>query len=409
MTLRWSTFESFPGNTSSETLIAWRPCPLCGHLEDRSVYQYDAFQFYMDDAAGPKRARVRTARCVHCNTLFMNPAYSPVGFDRLFAEAGASYGSHIGSRHAEQAAWLTSRGLLDAGAVVLDAGCYDGAFLGALSPAVRRIGVDVDRAAIERGRAQRAGVEFVLGDFERFTPPAAPSVVTMFHVLEHLPRPAEVLRRVRAVAAPDAALVVEVPILENGGTNDINGFFSVQHLTHFSRHTLEAVLQAGGWQTQERDEQPGYNGCRVLARPALTPPCAPLGDPGDVARSHELVATFHTAHAAAAHRAASVPPDEPCVIWGGGAHTEVLHQVTSFFTACPSRPLAIVDSDPLKQGRTWRGIPIQCPAEASSADWTRTWLLVSSYGGTGAIAAAARSLGVPAERIVTLYETVRTY
>mgnify|MGYP000380287711 CR=1 FL=1 len=37
----------------------------------------------------------------------------------------------------------------------------------------------------------------------------------MFHVLEHLPRPVEVLRKLRSIAEVSTRLVVEVPVLEN--------------------------------------------------------------------------------------------------------------------------------------------------------------------------------------------------
>jgi hypothetical protein len=65
----------------------------------------------------------------------------------------------------------------------------------------------------------------------------------MFHVLEHLPDPVSVLKRLRDHAHNSTRLVIEVPILEKGQTNDIHGFFSPQHLTHFSKKTLDNVLK----------------------------------------------------------------------------------------------------------------------------------------------------------------------
>ena len=61
----------------------------------------------------------------------------------------------------------------------------------------------------------------------------------MFHVLEHLKNPLETLINILKSAHQTTYLLIEVPILENGFTNDINGFFSAQHLTHFSRQSLK--------------------------------------------------------------------------------------------------------------------------------------------------------------------------
>jgi hypothetical protein len=83
--------------------------------------------------------------------------------------------------------------------------------------------------------------------------------------------------------------------------------------------------------------------------------------------------------------------------------------VTPFFHANPDRRYLIVDSDPLKQGRTWRGIPIADPAFLRTVDWSDNALIVSSYGSQTAIVHAAGQLGVPRKRMVTLYDSLRVY
>ena len=90
-------------------------------------------------------------------------------------------------------------------------------------------------------------------------------------------------------------------------------------------------------------------------------------------------------------------------------HLEFLYQVTSAFSRLPSRQLAVVDSDSLKQGKSWRGLHIHPPAAIAGTDWENTKLLVSSYGGQEDIARAAGELGVPNDRIVRLYDEVRVY
>jgi len=179
----------------STALMERRPCPVCGSERDRSIFNLDQFQFYCDSADVPKRADLREAQCLDCLAIFLNPCYSRYGYEVLFAEAGCSYGS-TEAHCRRQIEWMQSKNLLRPGSRLLDAGCFEGAFLARLPEHVTRIGVDIDEPAIQRGRRALAesGVELILGDFESFRLDQGVDVITMFHVLEHLPRPVQVLR-----------------------------------------------------------------------------------------------------------------------------------------------------------------------------------------------------------------------
>ena len=340
----------------------------------------------------------------------MNPCYSPFGFSVLFAEAGQSYGA-TAARPAEQLAWLESRGLLQPGNRVLDVGCYDGRFLANLPSGLNKVGVDIDAPGIDRGKHAygKDNIEFIHGDFENFNyRSSGPDTITMFHVLEHLPRPVVVLEKLRSIATDATKLVVEVPILENGKTNDINGFLSVQHMTHFSRGSLRNALHLGGWKILEWVEMPDYNGCRVLA--TRSDERVPLrAAPEDVGRLHDYMAYWYRALVSVEEKLASTSEGRKFIIWGAGAHTEFLYQTTSLFHPNADRNYVLVDSDPLKHGRSWRGIPISSPVSLKGMNWSDMHLLVSSYGGQESIAKAAIEIGVPEDKIVRLYDRVRVY
>ncbi len=403
--IAWARPDSFHGNFTSAALTTPRPCPVCGGANSRVVTSLRDFQFYTDSAEVPKLVDINQCQCLDCLALYTNPCYSEYGFEVLFAEAGCSYGTSA-ERYAERVRWLAKRGLLKPGTEVLDVGCYDGSFLSRLPEEVGRVGVDLDAPAIGRGRARygRREIEFIVGDFETFRPDGAPDLVTMFHVLEHLPRPVSVLANLRSVAHSGTRIVVEVPILEDGGTNDINGFFSAMHMTHFSRRSFENTFLCAGWRITERIEQPnpGYNGYRILAEPGEAARTVE-GDTKDMALLHQYLSSWHGA-LKAANEALERCGDAPCcVIWGGGLHTEFLYHTTSFFHADRKRRYVIVDSDPLKHGRTWRGIPVYGPRILSGMDWRQSVLLISSYGSQEAIRSEARKLDVPEERIVAIY------
>jgi hypothetical protein len=405
----WSRLDTSAGTPTAADLVTPRRCPVCECAEDRTLLVFDDFQFFTDAPDVSKRVTLRDAQCRHCDAIYLNPCYSERGFHTLFAEAGQSYGSSEG-RPQEQIDWLAGHGFLAAEKVILDAGCYDGRFLSRLPANLRRYGVDIDAPAIERGRRLYcdAGIELICGDFEAFVCPVAPDVITLFHVLEHLPRPVEVLRHLRELAHAGTRLVVEVPVIEQGLTNDINGFLSVQHMTHFSRHSLDNTLGRAGWKINEWFQASGYNGCRIIAEPGESI-FAVTGEIADQAAAHAYLAQWHANLAQVHARLVAAPLWPRLVIWGAGLHTEFVHQVTPLFHLLPEREYLIVDSDPLKQGKRWRGIPILAPAALAELPWDTTGLFISSYGSQAAIAADALALGVPEARILRLYDHIARY
>jgi len=409
MNIEWASIDACCGNFTSTELAAYRPCPVCGSINSRIVTEFSDFQFFSDSNQQPKRLDVKENQCLDCFALYLNPCYTQFGFKVLFAEAGRSYGSTDG-RQQEQIKWLDDHGLLKANTLILDAGCYDGQFLASLPDNVQKVGVDIDLPAIELGRKRYhdKGIEFIYADFERFNSDRAPDVITMFHVLEHLADPLHVLRNLRTNAHSNTNLVIEVPIVENGTTNDINGFFSVQHMTHFSKKSLSNCLNRAGWKIKQGHEKPGYNGYRVLAIPSV-PDDNIVGDPEDTQYLYEYLSAWYQALENANRRTGNVQGFEKAVIWGGGMHTEFVYQTTNLFSVDKNFRFIIVDSDPLKHGKTWRGITIYHPSVLRKIDWMKTCLVVSSYGSQEAIVCAARDLAVPPGRIVRLYDELRVY
>ena len=387
-----------------ESYMEWRPCPICGGERHRPLIEFSDFQFY-SDASVPKRVNIRQVQCLHCFGVFMNPVFTSQGFAVLFAEAGASYGS-TPSRHAEQLGWLRRRDLLRPGMTVLDIGCYDGAFIGKLPAGMKGIGVDIDEPAIERARRrfEETSHRFIYADFEAVEVSDPVDLITMFHVLEHLPRPVEVLERLATLAMPRTRLLVEVPVVENVIYGDVCGFLTVQHLTHFSKASLHNVMSRAGWHVLSAEPMDGYNGFRVIAEPAgRTDPQPEAGDlelyTRYLSRWYEAVAALETRL-----RRSTAPR---CILRGGGLQTEYLFHVTSLFAG--DRKFLIVDGDPLKQGKTWRGIEIVGPDCLASIDWRDTQIVLSSYSHQEAMREEAQALSIPAQAVVSLYDRILRY
>src|SRR5262249_62266640 len=111
-------------------------------------------------------------------------------------------------------------------------------------------GIEVDEAAA--AKARRFASELYVGDL--LSAPFAAGrfdVVSAFHVLEHVPEPVAVLRRLLQWLAPGGILIVEVPNAGGLGAAMFgkawSGLELPRHLSHFSPVTLRrAAEQAGG-------------------------------------------------------------------------------------------------------------------------------------------------------------------
>lgn len=404
----WNKIHQSIDGVASLALTNYRPCPVCSKVDSNVVFELSDFQFYTDSAEYPKRVDVRVHMCRGCHALYQNPCCSEYGFSVLYSEAGCSYGSKEG-RPGEQIDWLQQRNLLKNGMIAMDAGCYQGDFLGLMPNNIKKIGVDIDAPAIELGRRiyGQEKIEFIHGEFESFVYRGEPpDLITMFHVLEHLPRPVAVLKKLHQLSHSETRLIIEVPILENGITNDINGFFSVHHLTHFSRGSLENCFIKAGWRIVEWTEGRDYNGCRVVVAPERGITGEVKGFAQDIGLVNAYLKGWHSSVLEVENKINVIPNSESIVIWGAGSHLEFLYQRTSLFSSGAGHKFRLVDADSLKVGRKWRGISIENIDAIVAVNWSNTRLLISSYGNQPEIERNAVAAGVPAQQIIKLYDYV---
>lgn len=410
--IKGKLIDSFVGGHSSSALTHYRPCPLCHSVRAKTVFYLDDFQFFSDSSQLPKRVDIKQQLCLDCSTLFMNPAYSTYGFEVVFQEAGLSYGGSERTYH-EQVSWLKRKNLLAPGSLILDVGCYEGKFLSMLPKETKCIGVDIDEMAILRAQEKNGSsrIKFECGNFENYLHEKQADTITMFHLLEHLPDPVRVLKQLLKNAKNNTRLVIEVPILEQGLTGDICGFFSVQHLTHFSIRTLHNCLLKSGWIISEEYACENYNGYRVIAIPNLSLKDNASTDcpANDIAALNKVLSNWHQSIIAIEEKISNLHNVDKLVIWGGGQHTESLYQTTSLFRKFKSVEIIIIDLDPMKQGKTWRGVPIYDPSVLNEINWHNTKLVVSSYGSQNVIIKDALGFGVPDHVIVKLYDEVHSY
>jgi SAM-dependent methyltransferase len=137
--------------------------------------------------------------------------------------------------------------------IAVDLGCGIGETAVALSNAGFSVtGVEESTKTIAFLKQQYPSVEwinqsildFAAGNGGRF------DVVTLFHVLEHIPHPENAIRLVDRLLRDDGVIVIEVPDVE-GGLARLSGkkwgYFVRHHVNYFSARSLQNLMRQFGY------------------------------------------------------------------------------------------------------------------------------------------------------------------
>lgn len=127
---------------------------------------------------------------------------------------------------------------------LLDVGTGAGAFL----EAADRSGweaLGVEPSAIARQTAQKKGLN-VVGAIEELNASKKFNVITLWHVLEHLPDLTVTIRKLKSMLAPKGYLIIAVPNYKSYDAQHYKHFWAAydvpRHLWHFSRETLPPLF-----------------------------------------------------------------------------------------------------------------------------------------------------------------------
>lgn len=134
---------------------------------------------------------------------------------------------------------------------VLDFGCGNGGFLDIAARSARNVaGIELETALqpsySERGLRVFPHLEGAIESGEKW------DVITAFHVVEHLPKPAEILRELSSLLIVGGEIIIEVPsandaLLTLYGNSPFQNFtYWSQHLYLFNAETMKRLIEKAG-------------------------------------------------------------------------------------------------------------------------------------------------------------------
>lgn len=135
---------------------------------------------------------------------------------------------------------------------ILDVGCGDGSLLKFLKElGWETYGIELQGSASRYAR-EVLGINVFSGRLEEANyPEESFDIITLLHVLEHLPDPSAILRRSHTLLRKNGLLLIEVP---NFGSFEAHifrskwvGISAPLHLYHFTPSTLQMILRRCGY------------------------------------------------------------------------------------------------------------------------------------------------------------------
>ena len=226
----------------------WTPvesCPLC----ESDSGQHRPFATHMAGSTA-----IRYVLCERCGLVFQSPQLTREALDRHY-RLEYHQRSHSQERDPQKDRWVQERRAEHLARVLrrhqprprrhLDVGSSSGILLKAFSREFGSEAFGVEPGESDRAEAVAAGVR-VVASIDQIPRQAAGTfdLVTLIHVLEHLPDPIGTLRLIRQEwLAADGLVLVETPSLY-GHTS-----FELGHLVAFSEQTLRGALSAAGFET----------------------------------------------------------------------------------------------------------------------------------------------------------------
>ena len=276
-------------------------CGICGGKAGEFLYSATDVNFRTTDE------RFSVVRCTACGTSqtvprppehslgrFYPPSYYPTG-----GYSRAYYRRRIQPSQRDKLAIVLR---FRQSGTLLDVGCGAGFFVReAAERGFSAQGIEFSREAVEFGMRE-GDIRLTEGDLLHTPfPDSSFDIVTLWHVMEHLPRPVETLKRIRSLLKPGGILVAAVPNFDSLQARFFRGrWYHLEvprHLYHFTPGTLRRLLDAGGFNVlAENQHSPEHNWAGILG--SLVPLVAPNGSyPGRLVR---LVAGRPLARGAAA-------------------------------------------------------------------------------------------------------------
>ncbi|RDI48163.1 class I SAM-dependent methyltransferase [Aquicella lusitana] len=246
---------------------------------------------------------------------------------------------------------------------LLDIGCANGELLrcfAALAPHWKMVGFEIDDKCRQEVESIPGVEAFASGSLDKLDKPF--DLITLMHVLEHLPDPKQWLKDLHRLLNPDGLVLIQVPDPKKNPYN----LLVADHCSHFIMSDLVSIAQQAGYEVVAQSESWVLREFTLLIRPLPSRGTESSSSENQAGALKQLaddkVATYPANAVQWLHDIVrlvkSFPNDKPRGIWGTAIAATWLYSLmdheVDFF----------VDEDASRIGQQHLGKPIYHPDTA---------------------------------------------
>jgi len=243
-------------------------CPLCSCLKITQVYDCHRY------IGKSQKIQITVGQCENCGFVFNSNRLSDDELKDYYQNSlhasgqvyrDTSSGSHYPILHAERANFLKNSINIDDAGLFIDVGCGSGGFIEAARkelPQFEYIGLDPSENAVNI--CNEKGIKVFpkyLEELDLHNEDV--SIISAISVLEHTTDPSALLKSCVDKLKVDGILYLEVPNMLEPELQ-LTGFFNLEHVVHFTPHTLVKLLREVGFKYFKIDKST-KNTIRIVA------------------------------------------------------------------------------------------------------------------------------------------------
>jgi 2-polyprenyl-3-methyl-5-hydroxy-6-metoxy-1,4-benzoquinol methylase len=380
-----------------------RSCPICKNTNVEFLHT----QKFELPTGHPLADGYEVAACVHCGFVFADTAVSQADYDRFYTEHSKYEDAKTGTggvsnpfdwKRQQETGRQIADFLQDTNLKILDVGCANGGMLKALRELgyENLCGLDPSPVCVENTR--QLGLEAQQGSlFHPFRENTYDCVI-LSHTLEHVEDVRGALDWILEQLKTGGVIFLETPDASRYVDFNYAPFqeFNTEHINHFSLASLKSLMSVGGFELVQGGAKTLQTAPQIQY-PAVYGFWKYVGNDGAIKKDDDLKGRIEQyiqqsgtmINQIKRHLQKSFANSPEIIVWGTGQLTMKLLLEAPLAEA---NILAFVDSNPINQGKTLRGIRIISPQEVFRLSAP---ILVSSTLHQNHIVQQIKDMGLP--------------